>query len=91
MNEKYEVEMNIEIEKIKIKVSEEEFKSEVFEFAKRFKKAYPRSIAVSYKEFKKHFKLKITELEFIELCRRLNIKMYSEERPDCVCMSNLNL
>lgn len=74
--------MDIKIEKRKVTIDANEFKKEIIALLTRYKKAFPNRNAVKYNEFKSHFKLKISEFEFIEICRILEIILYGDSYVD---------
>jgi len=68
--------MKIEIEKRTIKVDKNEFVSEIRQICLLYKE-FKRSIfAIGYITFKKELKLKISELEFYQLCKECNLKFW---------------
>ncbi|MFA6570399.1 MAG: hypothetical protein WCT77_04105 [Bacteroidota bacterium] len=67
--------MKIEIEKRKVIVDEIEFISEIKRICLLQEKVHGH-IRVAYKTFKNEMKLKITELEFMQLCFELKLETY---------------
>jgi len=78
----------IKIEKRIIEVNEEQFKDEVISLLKRYSKINKSYIAIGFKSFKEELKLKITELEFLELCLKTGLELHNNKT---VLISNITL
>ena len=79
--------MKIQIEKRQIFVDEIEFKSEIKRVCLLQKKVFNHA-RVGYRTFKKELGLKITELEFMELCFRFGLETYKNCVEIDQCLSD---
>jgi hypothetical protein len=68
--------MNYKITKQIIEVNEEQLKAEILDLCKRCKKAFPNQIGVGATTLKTELGLKLTPLQFIELCTKLQLPVY---------------
>lgn len=68
--------MNYKITKITIEVNEEELKAEIIDLCKRTKKAFPNVIGIGAAALKSELGLKLTQLQFVELCGKLGLPLW---------------
>ena len=68
--------MKLEIIKTKILIeSSEDFYTEIKSICKKIKEFNWNKIGAKFPEFKRELQLKITELQFFELCKEANIEV----------------
>jgi hypothetical protein len=68
--------MNYKITKQIIEVDETQLKAEIIELCKRTKKAMPNVIGIGAKTLKDELGLKLTQLQFVELCHKLDLPLW---------------
>lgn len=80
--------MNYKLTKQVIEVNEAELKAEIIELCKRTKKAMPNVIGIGTKTLKDELGLKLTQLQFVELCHKLGLPLWLNK---FISFSKLNL
>jgi len=80
--------MNYKITKQVIEVNEEELKAEILDLCKRYKKAFPNLIGIGVTGLKSELGLKLTPLQFIELCKKLELPLWMNK---VISIKHLNL
>jgi hypothetical protein len=71
-----------------IEVNEEQLKAEILDLCKRSKKAFPNVIGIGATTLKSELGLKLTALQFVELCRKLELPLWMNK---VISFKQLNL